>query len=125
MNEPKFIKAEFLGAGVGSNFKYYWECSMCGETYTTKLATNTSGLCEDCKNKVWQREIKERRERAEKKAYKKIMNAIKESNFSSSDIPSITLNGDKYYKAKDLEEAYKALVDKCIEEENERGGEDE
>ena len=53
------------------------------------------------------------------------MNAIKKSNFLSSDVPSITLNGDKYYRAKNLEEAYKALVNKCIEEENERDGADE
>jgi hypothetical protein len=79
MNELKFIKAEFQGGG-SYPFKYYWECSMCGETYTTVLPSNTNGLCEDCKNKVCQRERKERKKKIEKEKYIKlsVLNEIME-----------------------------------------------
>lgn len=123
MNEPKFIKAEFLGSGSGHPMLYFWECTMCGKSYTTRIAKIPNGLCKDCQEKEWQRNTEERKKKAEKKLYKKLLNTMKKSNFLSLDISSITLNGDKYYKAKDIEEAYKTLVDKCIEEENEKGEE--
>ena len=119
MSEIKLIKAEYTGI-CRRPMLYYWECSMCGEEFTTSRVTQ-NGLCNKCEKEYYEKTIKENKAKAEKKIYDKVVARLKKAQFSFGDIPSITVNGEKYYQAKAIREAIGNAIDYPISEEKERG----
>lgn len=114
MNEPKkkkFIRAEYNENEYRQKFKFIWECLLCGKEYMTRTTADTNGMCPECEKRESQRRMKERQETAEKKMYCKILAKLKKAKFSFADIPSVVINGEKYYQAKALEEAIECMMD--------------
>ena len=113
MTEVKFIRAEY---DEGRMF-YYWECSKCGKTYVTVM-TNVKGLCKECNKAECLRRAKEKKEREERKAFEKAVKMLKRAKFLDKDIPSITINGEKYYAAKAVEDAIGTMFGERTESED-------
>lgn len=110
----EFIRAELNPDAERFPFTYFWKCN-CGKEYTTKTGHFPTSLCEDCRKAEKEERKKIAAERAENKYYKKVVANIKKQ-FSFSKIPTITVDGEKYYQAK----AVKKTIDLILGEEGDR-----
>ena len=110
-----FIRAEVTNEGHSYNYmQYFWKCNQCGCEFSTKQIHNITGYCPSCVKKNAEERKEKAKARETKNAFGRVKRIFKQK-FNVSQIPTISIEGVKYYQEKAFKKALDEIFNECME----------